>query len=78
MKAMFEFVIRVLKWLPRPLVPFVPMAVTVLGFVSTFLLTLSSVPVPHAQEVASWSSKARNDNERPISAAVLKTSQSVE
>lgn len=62
MRAMFEFLIRVLKWLPRPPVPLVPIVVTLLGPLPLLLLIVYSIHVPHGEEVASWSSKARNSN----------------
>ena len=58
MRAMFEFLICFLKWLPRPLVPLVPMAIMLLGPVTALLLIVYSVPVPHADEVTALSAKA--------------------
>jgi hypothetical protein len=63
MRAMFEFFIRVLKWLPRPLVPLVPIVVTLLGPLPLILLIVYSIHAPHGDEASSWGSKARNGNE---------------
>ena len=58
MSSIFEFLIRFLKWLPRPLVPLVPMAIMLLGPVTALLLIVYSVPVPHADEATGLSAKA--------------------
>jgi len=62
MKAVFELLIRVLKWLPRPLVPLVPIMVTLLGPVLLLVVIVYSIHVPHGEDIAGWSSKARNSN----------------
>jgi len=62
MRAIFEFLIRVLKWLPRPLVPLVPIVITLLGPVTALVLIVYSVQVPHGAEVAGLSAKASNGN----------------
>jgi hypothetical protein len=60
MKAIFEFFIRLLKWLPRPLVPLVPIVVMLLGPVTVLVLIVSVIHVPHGDETGSWSSKVRH------------------
>ena len=62
MSAMFEFLIRVLKWLPRPLVPLVPLAIMLLGPVAALVLIVYAVDAPPGVEVPGSSAKAQNGN----------------
>ena len=58
MNAMFELLIRVLKWLPRPLVPLVPLVIMLLGPVATLMLIVYAVDAPHGDESVGLSAKA--------------------
>jgi len=62
MKAMFELLIRFLKWLPRPLVPLVPMAIMLLGPVAALMLIVYAVDSPHGDEGVGLSAKAPSAN----------------
>ena len=58
MSAIFEFLIRVLKWLPRPLVPLVPLVIMLLGPVAALMLIVYAVDAPHGDEGVGLSAKA--------------------
>jgi hypothetical protein len=58
---MFELLLRTLKRVPRPLLPFVPIVATLLGPIAALLLIVYSVPSVHQEAVSGWHWQSRSD-----------------